>query len=54
MVRYKTEFKIKNWSSVSKELVFREAMKRGESMNGMIQYIIRDYLHRVYPDKNIE
>jgi hypothetical protein len=49
-----TEFKIKNWSVVSKELVYREALNRGVSLNQMIQIIIREHLHRKHPNKVIE
>jgi hypothetical protein len=50
----KTEFRIKGWSALSKDLLYKKAFQNDMSLNQMIKRILRDYLHREYPNKEIE
>jgi len=54
MRRRPSEFKIKNWSSLSKDMLYRKAFQRGVSLNEMIKIVIRDYLHREFPNQEVE
>ena len=45
---------IKNWSRRSKELMYKKAYQNGLSLNEQIKKVIREYLHREFPDEIIE
>jgi predicted HicB family RNase H-like nuclease len=52
--QYEKQFKIRNWSRRSKELLYRKAYQSGLSLNEQIKKVIRDYLHKEYPNEIIE
>ena len=51
---YTKQFKIKDWSLRSKELLYKKAYQNGLSLNEQIKKVIREYLHREFPDEIIE
>lgn len=49
-----TDIRVKNVPAKMKNLVYKEAFRRGMSMSEFVKVLIRDHLYKAYPSENPE